>query len=84
MQQQQTTADIFAEHNAKTIDEFPFGSVHFETGFRRGIEAKRARGANSIPLRLKSHCKHDACGTAEAVPLSKNGFLQQPLKSRST
>jgi hypothetical protein len=35
---------------------------------------KVAHEANSRPQRLKPHCQQNACGTAEAVPLSKTDF----------
>jgi hypothetical protein len=45
-----------------------------DLGLKRVLK-KVAREANSVPQRLKPHCKHDACGTAEAVPLSKADFF---------
>jgi hypothetical protein len=41
---------------------------------KEGAE-KVVRETKSVPQRLKLHCKHDPCGTAEAVPLSKTNFF---------
>jgi hypothetical protein len=43
-------------------------------GAKEGAE-KVAHEANSRPQRLKPQCKQNACGTAEAVPLSKTDFF---------
>ncbi len=53
---------------------------------RRGLKRalKMCSENRNVPQRLKPHYKQDTFGTAKAVPLSKNGVVQHPLKPRFT
>jgi hypothetical protein len=40
-------------------------------------DVEKCFAEKGVPQRLKPHCEQNACGTAEAVPLSKTGSFSR-------